>query len=438
MIKWLESTGILRVPNRPDYGIIRTTMLCLNPSRSFRYVIPAALFLILIIGACSDADNEPSGSSIDATSSTLATPPSISPPTSVNSPSQYAAITPAPSAKTPEAEGIVRLPDDEGAHLTPVEWWYFNGHVDTDNGRTFSYHFVTFQSALESGLTPRLKQLSWTDHEQEIHLVDERADFPLVEATSGEFDLTTGDWRMSGDGKFYELSFSIEDYTVELEGRSTKPPVLHDETGYVDLGIAGKTYYYSHTDLETSGTVSVDGSSYPVKGNAWMDHQWGDFSTAQIGWDWFSLNMDDGSDLMVSVVWEQEGAEHIETYGTFVPSEDLPSVHLTGDDISIESTDTWTSPDTGGEYPMGWRLRVDSLNLDLVLTPVLKGAEFTQTSFIPVIYWEGAVTAKGSRNGNPISGRGFVEMVGYAPTTIPNLTTPNVGPAPTAASNKTQ
>ena len=403
-------------------------MLCPNSFSTIRYIIPATLFLLLVIGACANTDNEPSETTTSSTPSVLATQLPTSSPTSVNTPRPSSTITHAPPIETTEAEGFVRLPDDEGAHLTPVEWWYFNGHLDTEDGSTFSYHFVTFQSVLGSGLTPRLTQVSWADHEQGIHLVDEQSDIPLVEATSGEFDLTTGGWRMSGDGKSYILSFTIGDYTVELKGNSTKPPVLHHETGYVDLGIAGKTYYYSHTNLETSGAVSVDGTTYPVKGTTWMDHQWGDFSTAEIGWDWFSLNLDDGSDLKVSVVWEQDGAKHIETYGTYVPSEELAAVHLSSDDISVEATDTWTSPDTGGEYPMGWRVIVDSLGLDLVLTPVMREAEFSKTGFIPVVYWEGAVEARGSRNGSPVSGRGFVEMVGYVPTTLPNLTLPNVEP----------
>ena len=347
-------------------------------------IIPAALLLLSLMAACG-SDNDES------------------------------TATPSP---TPAVEVMVSLPQDEGAHVSPIEWWYFNGHLDTEDGRTFSYHFVTFQSVLESGLTPRLMQLSWADHDEGIHLAEEQAAFPTIEATSGEFDLDAGGWRMSGDGKSFDLSFNIGEYAVELEGVSTKPPVFHYETGYVDLGIAGKTYYYSHTDVETTGAVSIDGVSHPATGVAWMDHQWGDFTTAGIGWDWFSLNLDDGSDLKISVVWELDGGKHVETYGTYVPSDGSATVHLPGDDIALESTDAWTSPDTGGEYPMGWRLRVESLNLDLTLTPVIRDAEYSESLFIPVIYWEGAIAANGARNGNPVSGRGFAELVGYVPTTL--------------------
>ena len=309
----------------------------------------------------------------------------------------------------------MQLPHDEGVHASPLEWWYFNGHVATESGRVFSYHFVTFQSVLEGGFTPRLAQLSWADHDMDLHLIAEQPDLPILETTSGEFDLSIAGWRMSGDSQTYHLSFQIGDYTVELEADSRKPAVLHHDTGLVDLGIAGKTYYYSRTDLETSGTVSVSGDSLPVTGVSWFDHQWGDFATAQIGWDWLSLNLDDGSDLMVSVVWEQAERKPIAAYGTFVPTDSAP-IHLSAADISLEPTGTWTSPDTQGVYPMGWNLLVNSLDMGLVLTPVIEEAEFAISTFIPVIYWEGAVAVSGSKGGIDVSGRGFVEMVGYVPS----------------------
>ena len=328
------------------------------------------------------------------------------------------------------------LPGDEGAHLSPVEWWYFNGHLATDSGAEFSYHFVTFQSALPSGLTPRLAQLSWADHAKGIYLTGEQAELPSIEATSGNFDLPIGGWNMSGDGEDYVLSFQAGEYDVELQAVSRKPATLHDGTGLVDLGVAGKTYYYSRTRLETSGVVSVSGKAHSVSGMTWMDHQWGDFTTQAIGWDWLSLNLDDGSDLMVSVVWEQDGHKSITTYGTYVPPNSIPRsepgaspVHLPGEDISLDPTGSWTSETTGVVYPIGWKLRVEPLGLDLELAPVMEDAEFDSMAFIPIIYWEGAVAARGTKGEAPITGKGFVEMVGYAPGV------PATQPAPTGQPN---
>ncbi|MDE2860467.1 MAG: hypothetical protein OYI31_08925 [Chloroflexota bacterium] len=308
----------------------------------------------------------------------------------------------------------MELPHDEGVHLSGLEWFYFNGHLTAENGQEFSYHFVTFQTVQPSGLTSRLAQLSWADHAEMLHLTGEKAAVPLPEASSGEFDLSTDDWRMSGNGEEYQLSFGVGEYTVELEAVSQRPAVLHHGSGLVDLGVAGKTYYYSRTRLATSGTVTVGGVSHAVTGVSWMDHQWGEFTTLGIGWDWLSLNLDDGSDLTVSVVWEQEGHKPVSTYGTYVPADASP-IHLPGEDVSLEPGGTWTSPATGAVYPVDWRLRVDSLELDLSLTASMEEAEFALSTFIPVIYWEGSVSATGTRRGTPVAGRGFVEMVGYAP-----------------------
>ena len=319
----------------------------------------------------------------------------------------------------------MQFPRDEGAHFTDLEWWYFNGHLATGDGKEFSYHFVTFQSVLLGGLTTRLAQLSWADHANGLHLTHEEADLPVPEPLQGEFDLPIAGWRMSGDGETYQLSFGVGDYSVELEGVSQRPAVLHDGNGLVDLGIAGKTYYYSRTRLETSGTVTVDGVSRDVTGLSWMDHQWGDFTTLGIGWDWLSLNLDDGSDLTISVVWEQDGNKPINSYGTYVPADSAP-VHLPGSDISLESSGTWASSATGAVYPIDWTLRVDSLDMDLSLTPAMEHAEFALSGFIPIVYWEGSVSATGTMRGAPAGGRGFVEMVGYAPADTGVLPAPLV------------
>ena len=379
------------------------------------------VFLIIVTAACSDATND---SSEAPPLVTAAPTPTLAPPSSSRpSPDPVATAAALPATVTPAPEETVRLPQDEGAHLSGLEWWYFNGHLSTESGQEFSYHFVTFQSVLPSGLTPRLAQLSWADHLNGLHLTEEEVAVPLLEPGSGEFDLPIAGWRMSGNGELYHLKFGAGDYTVELEAVSQKPAVLHHGTGLVDLGVAGKTYYYSRTRLETSGTVSVSGVSHPVTGISWMDHQWGDFTTRDIGWDWLSLNLDDGSDLMVSVVWERAGHKPISSYGTYIPTDSAP-VHLPGNDISLDSTGTWTSSVTEAVYPMNWKLRVDSLELDLTLTPSIEEAEFDLSAFVPMVYWEGSVVAKGTRNGAPVAGRGFVEMVGYA------LDAPEVQPTP--------
>ncbi len=359
------------------------------------------LFILLVVGvaACSDSGDEPTETPPPA--ATTIQPTATPVPTA----------TPTP---TPTSVAMVRLPHDEGAHENDLEWWYFNGHLAAEDGQEFSYHYVTFQSIIPPGLTSRLAQMSVADHAKGLHLLYEEAALPIVEHRSGEFDVPVGDLAMSGNGEVYHLKFETGDYSVELEAVSQRPAVLHHDTGLVDLDIAGKTYYYSRTRLETSGTLSIAGVPVAVTGLSWMDHQWGDFTTQNIGWDWLSLNFDDGSDLTVSLVWDRDSRDPISSYGTYVPA-DSPAIHLPGSDISLHPTGTWSSPANGSVYPMNWDLRVESLGLDLALVPSSQEAEFTLTGFVPIIYWEGSVQAKGTRDGVPVAGLGFVEMVGYAP-----------------------
>ena len=330
----------------------------------------------------------------------------------------------------------MQLPRDEGPHPAPIEWWYFNGHLTDETGGEYSYHFVTFEIVTPQGIIPRLVQLSWADHGAGLHLTDERFAVAAAagpEATDapqpGSFNLRVADWAMKGDGSEYALAFQTGEYSLDLQALSSKPAVLHHETGLVDLGPAGLTYYYTRPRLDTTGLLTVNGLSRDVTGTSWMDHQWGDSATAlDVGWDWLGLQLDDGSELMVSLVWDGQDRDPIAEYGTYIPpdygkGEDAAAVPLAGEEIALTATGSWTSPANGAVYPMGWRLEIESIPLSVVLEPAQENAEMAGSSFIPLSYWEGAVGVAGQKEGQPITGRGFVELVGYAPRT------PNFAPA---------
>jgi predicted secreted hydrolase len=306
----------------------------------------------------------------------------------------------------------VSLPGDEGAHLTPIEWWYFNGLLTDDTGADYSFHYVTFQSVLANGFTPRLLQLSWADHRKEVYLTDERPELPLLEATNSVFSFQVNDWSMAGDGTDYSLRFNTGEYSVALQAVSNKPATLHQGKGLVDLGRAGESYYYSRTRLATTGTLTIGEEQRQVTGLAWMDHQWGDFSIAPVGWDWMSLQLDDGSDLMISMVWDSTDHQPINSYGTYVPPNGQPR-NITGENISLTATASWTSAVTGITFPVGWNLEVESLNLSLTLTPALLDSEFQGSKYVPPAYWEGSVHVNGTHNGQTVTGNGFAELVGY-------------------------
>jgi predicted secreted hydrolase len=189
--------------------------------------------------------------------------------------------------------------------------------------------------------------------------------------------------------------------------------VLQGDQGYSRKGPepGNASYYYSLTRLETTGTVAVGGETIPVTGLSWMDHEYSTsaLSAGQVGWDWFSLQLDDRSELMVFQIRRDDGSVDPYSSGALVAA-DGTTRHLDRDAFVIEVAGTWRSPRTGSEYPARWTITVPTAGLTLRLEPHLADQELD----LSYAYWEGAVRATGERDGRPVSGNGYVEMTGYA------------------------
>ena len=318
-----------------------------------------------------------------------------------------------PAAHT-ASQPLVFLPKDEGPHDASIEWWYFNGLLTDGRGREYSFHYVTFQSKAVGAAVPHLLQASLGDHTAGEHLTGEQVLLDKLDRNAVGVEVRVNGWEMQGDGEVYSLKFHLAEYSLDLQAVSTRPPVLHQGVGLVHLGPAGDTFYYSRTRLDVTGTVAIAGEQRPVTGSAWMDHQWGEVMGQRVGWDWASVQLDDGSDLMAVIVWDPVDRTPFSGYGTLV-SPDGSALTLAQDDVSITSRETWTSPATGIQYPSGWTLSVPSLDLRLDLEPVLVDSEFAGSRYTPAAYWEGEVRVTGTRQGRSVGGRGFVELVGYDP-----------------------
>ena len=323
--------------------------------------------------------------------------------------------TPAPTATPWLNKPLVLLPKDEAPHETPVEWWYLNGFLWDDAGNEYSFHYVTFQSPSLPVGTPHLLHATLADHQRQEHSAEERGTLTTLDPDAPSVDVDAEGWVMRGDGESYELHFDLDGRALSIEATSPLDPVLHNSTGLVDLGEAGETYYYSRTRMRLDGWLEDANGRRAVSGSGWMDHQWGNISRLDVGWDWLNLIMDDGSDLMVAVVWQPGQQERVASYATYVTAGG-DVVHVPGDDVDLTATGAWVSPETGIEFPMGWLLEISPLGVDLQLEPVLEQAEFAAGTVLPVVYWEGAVTASGQAAGSHVTGRGFVELVGYDPS----------------------
>ncbi|MEA2610432.1 MAG: hypothetical protein QOG32_158 [Chloroflexota bacterium] len=359
----------------------------------------------------------------------------------------------------------VVLPRDDGPHHRLTEWWYDTGHLRAADGARYGFEFVIFRA--ERGGFPT----SWVSH---LALTDERggrfvyaqrlevgpgvdrsprdgAGVPtgfglaLVGADPSRPD-TFGRpaWTMTGSGGNDHLAASAAAseailggapsgpaassapgssavaspapaFGLDLRLSATKPPALHDRNGWVDFGPAGGSYYYSRTAMAATGTLVLDGRSMAVDGSAWFDHQWGDFiSVGGGGWDWFAVNLDDGTDLTLSLVRDADGSYPL-IYGTLVAA-DGSVRHLGREAFAVAVTDRWRSPATGADYPAGWTVRIPGDDLTISLRPTVAAQELDTRATTGVIYWEGSQAVRATRGGRTLGGEGYVELTGYAST----------------------
>jgi predicted secreted hydrolase len=257
---------------------------------------------------------------------------------------------------------------------------------------------------------------------------------PQVDRHAGEplrFDLSLADqtggqaWQMmggNGDDGISALARaadlgpgSDQPFGIDLHLIATKPPALHNTHGWIDFGPGGGSYYYSRTSMEARGSVVVDEQEVPVTGTAWFDHQWGDFiAVGGGGWDWFAINLDDRTDLTLSLVRDGNGSYPL-VYGTLVRA-DGSTVNLRREAFTVEVTRRWTSPATGADYPAGWKVTIPAEQLAIDLTPTVAAQELDTRATTGVVYWEGSQRVVATRAGRPLGGEAYVELTGYAPS----------------------
>lgn len=323
------------------------------------------------------------------------------------------------------------FPEDHGPHDGyRNEWWYMTGNLDAMDGRRFGFELTIFRFALSPELVHSksawrsnhvfIAHFALSDPEGGQFFVAERASrgaAGLAGAQADPFRVWIDDWEFSdaSDGKpglRWRVTARESDFAIDLVVDAARDPVLNGTDGLsrksAERGNA--SYYYSITRWHTSGTVRLGKKTISVSGLSWLDREWSSSALAnnQIGWDWFALQLSDGSDLMFYNLRKTDGSQDEHSAGTYVAANGEVR-HLDRNALSIEVVDHWLSPD-GGRYPSRWRIDLPAYDLQLDVQPVMADQELSTI----VRYWEGAVDVDGNRNGNAINGRGYVELTGYA------------------------
>lgn len=332
------------------------------------------------------------------------------------------------------------FPRDHWSHPDyRIEWWYFAGTLADSStpARRFGYQLTFFRI----GLLPNPVSLDslWASRHllmghaavgdfaagrhrfsdllyRETPLLAGFASFPdprLVwsRAPAG----TEGNWELRWNGAGFD--FNVRDdprgMAFDLTTQPVKPLVLEGPGGASRKGPgdAAASLYYSFTRLQTSGTVTLEGRSFPVQGESWMDRE---FSTTrltpdQVGWDWFALRLVDGRDLMLYRLRRKDGGTDFKS-ATLV-SPDGKATYLAEKDWSVKSTSTWKSRATGTAYPSRWEIEVPQEGLRLTVIPRMPDQENIGSRSADLRYWEGAVLVTGTDGGE--AGEGYVELTGY-------------------------
>lgn len=326
----------------------------------------------------------------------------------------------------------VCLPRDLAAHPSAqTEWWYYTGHAVTDNGRELGFELVFFKRRTDmdkfSVVPVRLlgnpfyfAHFAVTDKTnrrfQFAHRKSANRQLDLTASASKEyFHLTLGDWSARLAHGNHVLRASIGSSVIfEASLIPSKEVVLNGDDGvsFKDDGEASR--YFSYTRMSLEGDISIDGQWEHITGTAWMDREFGTWAPTenQKGWDWFSIQLDDNSELMVYQLRNSSGERTKFSTGRFNASNGLIT-KLDFDEFTVEGTSKWKSPRSGAEYPSGWRVSAPKLGLELVIEPELPDQELDTRGTTMIVYWEGACKVTGTLNNNKVTGKAYVELVGY-------------------------
>jgi predicted secreted hydrolase len=326
------------------------------------------------------------------------------------------------AALLPAAAAPVTFPRDHGAHPeVPVEWWYYTGHLSDGAGRSYGFQLTFFRVR-----DVHLAHFAWTDvSRREFRYVEKtHLGVPgIASASERGLDVSNEDWSArEGRGGTHVLTASGPDGELELTLTPVKAPVLHGENSLSRKGAGPREFsrYVSITRLAARGSLARGTRREPLSGTAWFDHEWGSgvLPAGAAGWDWFALQLDDGSELMLYRMRKPDGSATPFSSGTFVPRRGA-AVPVGWSGVRLAESAHWTSPRSRARYPAAWRIVVAPLKIDVTLEPLVRDQELDTSTSTGVTYWEGACTLRGTRDGRPISGKAYVELTGYAGKDVP-------------------
>lgn len=331
--------------------------------------------------------------------------------------------------REPPTNGEVVIPDDLFAKSdVQTEWWYYTGHCQTESGREFGFELVFFKRRTDRdkiGIIPvtALANPMYFAHfaisditrqkfrYEHLRSFNKFLDIPVM-MSERACDIALGPWSLREVAGRHILHGTFEDGLVfDAVLEPVKPLILNGENGGgVSRKKSGASNHFSYTRMKVAGSMLENGRTEKFEGTGWMDREFGHWE--QNDWDWFSIQFDDQTELMLYQYRAETGEVNGESNGTYV-GENGECEYFGRDDFEIEVLETWKSRRTGAEYPALWQVRVPSLDIDVTVRPLIDDQELDTRGSTMIVYWEGACDLCGTKNGLNITGKAYVELVGY-------------------------
>jgi predicted secreted hydrolase len=323
------------------------------------------------------------------------------------------------------------FPRDHASHSNfKIEWWYYTGNLETKTGRRFGYQLtffrtgVTSQPANPSRWAVRdlyMAHFCISDLEQKaFHSFEKlnRAGLGWAGAESSFYRVWNESWQAEVEGKDHLIKADSDNYQLDLRLSPEKAEVIHGENGISQKGPSpgNASHYLSLTRLRSTGNLTVGGETFAVTGLSWMDHEFGTsfLEEDQTGWDWFSIQLDDNRELMIFQIRRADGSIDARSSGTMIEANGR-TVHIPFTGFALKPTGaSWRSQSSGANYPTEWLIELPGFDLRLQVSAAFENQELRTTESTAVTYWEGSVTVDAVSGGRKISGRGYLEMTGYA------------------------
>ena len=322
-----------------------------------------------------------------------------------------------------------QFPRDDFSHDDfRIEWWYYTGNLYDKENRSFGYQLTFFRVALDQERIIR-NTSAWkinhiyfahmtlsNIHDETFHFFERinRKGIKNAGADSNQLHVWNENWELASEKNTHHLKALESGVGLDLRLTPVKKRVLHGKNGISKKGnnFGNASHYFSFTRMKTTGQIFLKDKTLSVGGTSWMDHE---FSSDQlnenlVGWDWFSIKLDNNTELMLYQLRKKDGGKEAHSSGTRVLSNG-ESHHISNSEFSITVNKTWISPHTQAIYPADWTLNLPGGTLKV--SPDFPDQELYDLRSISGSYWEGSVSIKGELQGKSVKGKGYVELVGY-------------------------